>query len=175
MTGRALFLDRDGVLNVDKGYVHKLCDLQVYCDAAVLATLPALGFRLVVVTNQSGIGRGFFTIEDVERFNDALCGALATRGLMLRPTDFYVCPHTPEAGCDCRKPRPGLLLRAARELGLALSESHMVGDRASDMEAGTRAGATSWLLDRTGRSAGPQVIRTLDELVHRLKKPFKTP
>jgi len=153
---RAVFLDRDGVIVVDHGYVHRVEDL-----AFVPGTVPALqrlqadGWRLVVVTNQSGIARGLYTQADYERFTAAMVAALAAAGVRLDAV--LHCPHLPDAAvtayrlaCGCRKPGPGMLLRAARELNLDLAASVMVGDRVSDVQAGRAAGVDHCVLVRSG-------------------------
>jgi D-glycero-D-manno-heptose 1,7-bisphosphate phosphatase len=143
---RAVFLDRDGVLIADKGYVSRPEDVEILPGVReALLNLQAAGWRLIVVTNQSGIGRGLFTVEDFER--------VTYRMRELIQVEFggiFFCPHIPEDGCDCRKPRPGLLLKAAKEMGIDLAQSVMVGDRLSDVEAGTAAGCSLSLFSFPG-------------------------
>lgn len=142
----ALFLDRDGVINADHGYVHTpeqtqwmpgIFDL---CREAV-----ADGFVLVVVTNQAGIARGYYTEAQFLDYTRWMHAQFAKRGVPLLAT--YYCPHHPTEGkgiylrdCDCRKPKPGMLLRAIEELGLLPSASKLIGDKASDLAAGASAG-----------------------------------
>lgn len=147
MTQRAaLFLDRDGVVIEDRGYVHRMEDVALMpgivelCEAA-----RGLGLAVVVVTNQSGIARGLFDEATYARFTAALRQELASRGAVLDAV--YHCPHHPTEGkppfrgpCGCRKPEPGLFLRAAAELGLDLGRSVMVGDQPTDIDAAWRAG-----------------------------------
>jgi len=143
---KALFLDRDGVINIDTGYVHTPAQTEWVpgifdlCRAAV-----ALEYVLVVVTNQAGIARGYYTEQDFARYCDWLRGQFSERGLHVE--GIYHCPHHPTHGigelrreCDCRKPKPGMILRAASELGLDPSRSAIVGDQPWDLEAGRRAG-----------------------------------
>jgi D-glycero-D-manno-heptose 1,7-bisphosphate phosphatase len=145
---RAVFLDRDGVLNAaivrdgrpyppgDAGEVELLSGVEDAC-----ARLGAAGFELVVVTNQPDVARGTLTLEAVERINDVLLAAL--------PLDeIVVCPHDDADGCECRKPKPGMLVDAAGRRELDLAESFMVGDRWRDVEAGRRAGCRTVLVDR---------------------------
>lgn len=151
---RAVFLDRDGVINIDHGYVHRVADLAfVPGSVQAMKLLQSAGWRLVVVTNQSGIARGLFGAEDYQRFTDHLRRQLAAVGVRLDAV--HHCPHLPDAAvaayrldCDCRKPRPGMLLRAARELLLDLAASVMVGDRLSDVQAGRAAGVGHCVLVR---------------------------
>lgn len=154
---RAVFLDRDGVITVDHGYTHRVEDFALVPGSAQgLARLQRAGWRLVVVTNQSGIARGLYSNDDYERFTAHMRAALAAEGVRL---DAVVhCPHLPDATvaayrlqCDCRKPAPGMLLSAARELSLDVPASAMVGDRLSDVQAGRAAGVARCLLVRSGQ------------------------
>jgi D-glycero-D-manno-heptose 1,7-bisphosphate phosphatase len=143
---RAAFLDRDGVINVDRGYVFRRQDFEFVAGAlGACARLHRLGFVLVVTTNQSGIGRGLYTEDDYRRLTDWMQAQFAAAGAPL--AGVYHCPHHPEArlaeyrfACACRKPAPGMLLAAARDLGLDLSRSILFGDKASDMTAAAAAG-----------------------------------
>ena len=150
---RAAFIDRDGVLNQDLGYVHRWRDFRWLPGAiSALAALQQQGFALVVVTNQSGIGRGMYTEAAVDALHGHMREALREQGVAL--TDICVCPHHPQALlpqyrqlCDCRKPRPRMILRAAREHGLQLAGSRLFGDKPSDIQAGRAAGVgCCWLI-----------------------------
>jgi D-glycero-D-manno-heptose 1,7-bisphosphate phosphatase len=145
---RFVLLDRDGTLNVEKEYLSSVEGLELLPNTvAGLAAIRRLGLGLVVLTNQSGIGRGYFAAETVAAIHRALEAALATGGVKL--DGIYVCPHAPDAGCPCRKPAPGLAEQAARELGFRLEDSFVIGDKPADIELGRRAGATT-ILVRTG-------------------------
>jgi histidinol-phosphate phosphatase family protein len=142
---RFVFLDRDGTLVRDTGYVHRLADYALLPGVVpALRRLAAAGFGLAVVTNQSGIGRGLFTLADYRAFEAHLEADLARQGVPLAGSFF--CPHTPEAGCACRKPAPGLLLRARDVLGATLEASFVVGDALRDAEAAAAAGCRGALL-----------------------------
>ncbi len=144
----AVFLDRDGTLVVEKGYLSHADDLELFEGVPrALARLHAAGYMLVVVSNQSGVGRGFFPLARVYEAMARLRRDLRGKGVELDA--IYFCPHRPEAGCECRKPAPLLLRRAAANLNLALRRSAMVGDKLLDVETGHRAGAAGILL-RTG-------------------------
>lgn len=132
---QAVFLDRDGVLIADTGYIHRVEDVQVLPGVKqALQALKSAGWLLVVVTNQSGIGRGLFHVESYEAVTRHL------RAMLPEIDAVYCCPHAPGGGCACRKPAPGMLLQAAHELGVDLSRSIMLGDKESDVAAGVSAG-----------------------------------
>jgi histidinol-phosphate phosphatase family protein len=148
-------LDRDGTLIADRHYLADPEGVELLPGAAEgLRQLRLLGLGLVVVTNQSGVGRGFFTSTQVERVNQRMCALLAAAGVHL--DGIFVCPHAPEAGCNCRKPQPGLALAASRALGFSLGEAMVIGDRATDIELGRRIGAVTFLLGKSvgGRGQG---------------------
>ena len=165
---RAVFLDRDGVINVDHGYVHKVEDFRfVPGSDDAMRRLQAAGWRLVVVTNQSGLARGLYSKADYDRFTAHLQGQLAAIGVTVDAV--LHCPHLPDATvaayrqlCDCRKPAPGMLLRAARELSLDLAASVIVGDRLSDLQAGRAAGLGRCLLVRSGHPIAAAEARQAD-------------
>jgi D-glycero-D-manno-heptose 1,7-bisphosphate phosphatase len=140
-----VFLDRDGTINRD---VHHLSDpelLELLPGAAVgLRQLCEAGCPLVVVSNQSPIGRGWFDETRLLEIHSRLAEMLDAEGVTI--TGWLWCPHTPDAGCDCRKPAPGMFFRAREELGVILDGSWIVGDRLSDMQAGRQAGARSILV-----------------------------
>jgi D-glycero-D-manno-heptose 1,7-bisphosphate phosphatase len=164
----ALLLDRDGVLNEEVRYLHRPEDVVLIPGAAeAVAQVNRLGFPVVVVTNQAGIGRGLYAEADYRAVEARLAELLAARGAHLDAS--YFCPHHPEHGlgafrvaCECRKPRPGMLLRAARELGLDLSRSVLVGDKRSDLEAGRAAGCRT-ILVRTGYGVETEAALSSDQ------------
>jgi D-glycero-D-manno-heptose 1,7-bisphosphate phosphatase len=143
----AVFLDRDGVLNQDPPhYAHRLDQLELIPRSAdAVRILKQNNFTLIVVSNQSGIARGYYTENDADVFNNALIMKLREAGGDIE--GVYYCPHHPDAiiekykiTCDCRKPRAGMILRAAQEHNIDLSTSYFIGDKISDMEAGKAAG-----------------------------------
>lgn len=134
-----VFLDRDGTLVRDTGYPHRPEDYALLPGAVEGArALAGAGYALAIVTNQSGLGRGRFGPGEFARFQALLAADLAAAGVSLAAT--LVCPHAPDHACACRKPAPGLLLRARDELGADLAASWMVGDGERDLEAARRAG-----------------------------------
>jgi histidinol-phosphate phosphatase family protein len=155
-----VFLDRDGVLNYNRRDYVKSPEELVMLDgsAAAAARLHDAGWPLFLISNQAGIGRGVMTADDLDGITRKLEAALAEAGVVL--SGVYYCVHRPESGCDCRKPRPGLLLRAAREHGLDLARSFFVGDDPRDVAAGRAAGVKT-ILVLTGVS-GSADVATLD-------------
>jgi D-glycero-D-manno-heptose 1,7-bisphosphate phosphatase len=145
---RAVFLDRDGVINrklPGDRYVTAPSEFQLLPGVAeALAIMRELGFLLVVTTNQRGVGRGFMTPEDLDRVHLHMEKELAKHGI--RFDGVYHCPHRRREACSCRKPEPGMLLAAGKELSLDLANSYMAGDSATDIEAGRRAGAHTVLI-----------------------------
>jgi D-glycero-D-manno-heptose 1,7-bisphosphate phosphatase len=150
---RAVFVDRDGTLIAERNYLADPAEVAFTPGApAAVRALRAAGFKVVVVSNQAGIARGLFTAQDVRGVERRIEELLLAEGTGL--DGAYYCPHHPDFGgpCRCRKPEPGMLLDAARDLGLELSRSYMVGDKLIDVEAGRRAGAKG-ILVRTGYGA----------------------
>lgn len=162
---KAVFLDRDGTLVYPGHYPSRPEDLRLYEGIEQpLRILQEAGFLLVVITNQAGIARGYFTEADLTRMHDHLTHELAR--LSVRLDGIYYCPHHPEGAiaelairCDCRKPQPGMVLRAARNLSIDLSSSWFVGDILDDIEAGNRAGCRTILVDLGTESLPAAALR----------------
>ncbi|WP_457602798.1 D-glycero-beta-D-manno-heptose 1,7-bisphosphate 7-phosphatase [Nitratifractor sp.] len=144
---KALFLDRDGVINLDHGYVHT-----VEAFAFVPGILDCIrrmqerGYLPIVVTNQSGIGRGYYSGEDFERVTAAMLEEMHKAGIVIFREQVFFCPHTPQEGCACRKPQPGMLREAIERFGIDPAASVMIGDKTSDIEAAEAAGVGRTLL-----------------------------
>jgi len=152
MSQPAVFLDRDGTINEEMGYINHVSRFRLLPEAGTgIRRLNEAGFKVVVVTNQSGAARGYFPASLVEEMHGHLQDLLAAQGA--RVDAIYTCLHGPDEGCSCRKPQPGLLLQAAEELGLDLSRSYLVGDRYKDMETAARAGVRG-ILVLTGYGLG---------------------
>jgi D-glycero-D-manno-heptose 1,7-bisphosphate phosphatase len=143
---KAVFLDRDGVINVDRGYTYRIEDFE-FIDGVFEACklFAASGYRLIVVTNQSGIGRGLYSEQDFLTLTEWMKGQFRSQGIALDAV--YFCPHHPEQGqgrykqfCECRKPQPGMLLQGIAEFGLEPDRCVMFGDKVSDLEAARAAG-----------------------------------
>ena len=149
---RAVFLDRDGTINVEKNYLYKIADFEFIPGAQdAIKMLKAAGYLVIVVSNQAGIARGYFDESDVEQLHQHMQAELAAYGTSIDA--FYFCPHHPDEGlgaykvqCECRKGKPGMLLQAALEHDLDLQHSFMVGDKLADIVAGERAGCKSILV-----------------------------
>jgi len=152
---RAVFLDRDGTINAEVGYLDSVERLRFLDGApAALGRLHSAAWKVIVVTNQAGVARGYFSEATVRRIHSTMDTLLRSRKGHVDA--YYYCPHHPTEGlgsyrvaCACRKPKPGLLVRASREWGIDLSSSYMVGDKLSDLEAGHSAGC-KLVLVRTG-------------------------
>ena len=176
---KAIFIDKDGTLIEDVPYNVDPA-LIFFTDGAIeaLQTFRQLGFSLIVVSNQSGIARGFFSERDFHHLRAGLDEKLAAHGITL--DGFLYCPHHPEGkvvpynvSCDCRKPQPGMILKAAEEHGIDLSRSWMIGDILNDVEAGNRAGCKTLLLNNGNETewvmsdlrAPTAVVSSFDEAV----------
>jgi len=146
---RAVFLDRDGTLIVEKNYLSRPEDVELFPGAGgALRKLADAGFQLFMVTNQSGIGRGYFTMAEAERVNARVCGDFARNGV--RFEKIYIAPEAPDQPSRGRKPSPQFLFDAQKEFNLDLAESFMVGDKLIDLQCGWNAGVTKSILVRTG-------------------------
>ncbi len=179
----AIFLDRDGTMNEDHGYVHEIDNFQ-FIDGAIEAMqeLKKMGYALVMVTNQSGIARGIFSEDTFMQLTEWMDWSLADRDVDL--DGIYFCPHHPDGvieeyrqQCDCRKPEPGMLLSAQKELNIDMAASYMVGDKIDDMLAGKAAGVGIKVLVRSGKpiteegeKAADWVINSLADLPARIKQ-----
>ena len=151
MKDKFVFLDRDGVLNVDVDYLYRIEDFR-WIDGApeALAYLNKLGYRLVVVTNQSGIARGYYTVADMEKLHEHMQQELQAYGAKIEK--FYYCPHHKEGKlpeytceCNCRKPKPGMLLQAYEDFPVDVEQSFLIGDGKRDVEAAEAAGLRGYL------------------------------
>ena len=156
MSNKAVFLDRDGVINVDHGYVYRKEDFE-FVDGIfeVCRYFQQQGYLLIVVTNQSGIARGMYTEEDFQRLTEWMQDRFREEGIEIAAV--YHCPHHPKFGpvesrnCDCRKPRPGMILQGIADFDVKANESIMIGDKPSDREAAESAHIGETLLIESGR------------------------
>jgi D-glycero-D-manno-heptose 1,7-bisphosphate phosphatase len=147
----AIFLDRDGVLIENRSdYVRDWSQVFFFPEAIqALSNSKLKNYKIVIVTNQSAVGRGIISLEAANEINTRLVRSIHNLGS--RVDAVYLCPHGPNDGCDCRKPRSGLLLQAAKELSLDLKRSWMIGDAWSDIQAGQAAGVRGAIIVKTGR------------------------
>jgi D-glycero-D-manno-heptose 1,7-bisphosphate phosphatase len=152
----AVFLDRDGVINENREDYVKSVDELKFLPGSVqaISRLTTAGFRVIIISNQQGVGRGLIQHDTLEQINDVLHAELASVGSEI--SGIYYCPHLKEENCACRKPKPGLLLQAAKDLGFDVSDSVFVGDSAGDMEAGQAAGCQT-ILVLSGKTLAHQV------------------
>ena len=149
---RAVFLDRDGTLIEDKDYLHRPEDVVIFPGAGeALQKLQQAGFLLIIITNQSGIGRGYFTVEDCERVHEHLAEEFAKSGVQF--TKVYIAPEAPNRPSRGRKPSPQFLFDAREEFGIDLTRSYVVGDKLIDLECGWNAKVRQSILVRTGYGA----------------------
>jgi D-glycero-D-manno-heptose 1,7-bisphosphate phosphatase len=143
---KALFLDRDGIINVDHGYVHKIEDFEFVDGIFELCQFAIVkGYQIFVITNQAGIARGFYDIAMFEKLSQWMVAAFAGHGVAI--AKVYYCPHHPSKGvnefvmpCQCRKPEPGMIMQAQQEFTIDIKESIFIGDKISDMQAADNAG-----------------------------------
>ena len=148
-SSRAVFLDRDGVLISEREYLHRVEDVVFTSGTfAGLKRLAAAGFQLIIVTNQSGVGRGYYTMNDVNKVHDYVLGEFKKHSVSIRK--IYVAPEAPDQPSRARKPSPQFLFDARDEFGIDLANSFIVGDKLIDLECGWNAGLRKSILVRTG-------------------------
>lgn len=165
---KALFLDRDGVVNVEKNYLHKIDDFELMDGIVeVCRSYQEQGYAIIVVTNQSGISRGYYSEEDFRHLSQWMIGHFKELGITI--TRIYHCPHheSIDGTCECRKPEPGMFLKAQREYELDMDHSVMIGDNERDIEAARRAGVgMNFLLsEEASDSKADRIIKSLRELL----------
>lgn len=168
----AVFLDRDGTINVDTGYVHEVDDFQFIENAIeAMQAIKQMGYALIIVTNQAGIARGMYTEDQFMHLTEWMDWSLADRGVDL--DGIYYCPHHPEGTveafrqeCNCRKPAPGMLLDAQKYLKIDMSNSYMVGDKLDDMLAGRAAEVGTTVLVRTGKPVTEEAEAAADIVIN---------
>jgi D-glycero-D-manno-heptose 1,7-bisphosphate phosphatase len=172
---RAIFLDRDGVINEklpEDHYVARPSELRLLPGAVeALQMLYRLGYALIVVTNQRGIARGFMTEEDLSRVHDFLRNILKDKGVFL--DGIYHCPHETFENCPCRKPQPGMILEAVEHFGIDPAGSYMVGDSPSDVEAGRSAGVMTVRISRDSDEEADMVFADLLEFARYMESAQK--
>jgi histidinol-phosphate phosphatase family protein len=166
MGNRAVFLDRDGTIAEDVPYCSQVEDFHILPTVPeAVKLLNENGFKVVVITNQSGIARGYFTEETLAQIHQKMKDELMKHGA--RIDAIYYCPHHPDDGCECRKPKIGLFHKAAKELNIDFHNSYMVGDMQIDIDAGRAAGCKTVLVT-TGPDGGNSVINSPDHIAENL-------
>lgn len=162
---RAVFLDRDGTINADRGFVHKASDFRLLPNAVRgLKRMQELGYRLIIITNQSGIGMGYYTENDYKSLMKEIYARLRRHGVAI--TDDFFCPHDREKNCGCRKPGTLLVKRAAVKHGINLKESVFIGDKTSDILTGKKSGMKT-ILVLTGKAGKDGLHRVKPDFVCR--------
>ena len=149
MAIKTIFLDRDGVVNKEVRYLYKLSDFE-FIDGIFDACLyfQKLGYEIVIVTNQSGITRGYYNENDYQKLTEWMLGQFNDNGINI--LDIFYCPHGPEENCECRKPKPGMLFKAKDKYNINMKESWIIGDSESDIKAANAAGISKTILVRSG-------------------------
>ncbi|QOG11745.1 D-glycero-beta-D-manno-heptose 1,7-bisphosphate 7-phosphatase [Arcobacter sp. FWKO B] len=148
---KAVFIDRDGVINIEKDYVYKIKDFE-FIDGVFEACsyLQKLGYVLIVITNQSGIGRGYYTQNDFETLTYWMLNEFEKNGITI--TKVYHCPHAPKEECRCRKPKTGMIDEAVEELDIDVTKSYLIGDKISDIECAKNAKIKTSIHVKSGHS-----------------------
>jgi len=170
MKNKAVFLDRDGVINKDHAYVYKIEDVE-FIDGIfdVCCQFKQRGYKIIIVTNQSGIGRGYYSEQDFEALTEWMKAQFAANGCVIDAV--YFCPHHPTEAiepylfdCDCRKPKPGMFSKAIRDFELLPSACAMIGDKASDMFAAEAAGVGRKILFKSDQNLSSAESGSADEI-----------
>lgn len=173
---KAVFLDRDGTINVEKHYLYKIEDFE-YLEGALdaLKTLSEMGFKLIIVTNQSGIARGYYSENDFKQLDDWMRKDLLDKGIII--ADSYYCPHLPGGSvkkyakvCECRKPKTGLYWKAAKDYNIDMDNSYAIGDKTRDLSICKESGVKGILLStKLLKNQGYDICSTWEEVVNKIK------
>ena len=149
MTIKTIFLDRDGVINKEVEYLFRISDFE-FIDGIFDACLyfQKLGYKIIIVTNQSGIARGYYYESDYRKLTEWMLGQFKENGINI--LDTFFCPHGPDSLCECRKPKPGMLIDALYRYNISMKDSWMIGDSERDMKAANAAGISNTVLVRSG-------------------------
>lgn len=158
MTIKTIFLDRDGVINKEKNFVFKTSDFE-FIDGVfdACSKFEELGYQIIVITNQSGIARGLFSIKDYKILTKWMMARFKENNISI--LDIFHCPHGPKSTCECRKPKPGMLIQAKQKYNIDMANSWMIGDKETDIEAANLAGIKSTILTRSGHEIDEKISR----------------
>jgi D-glycero-D-manno-heptose 1,7-bisphosphate phosphatase len=171
---KAIFLDRDGIINQDVGYVYKVEEFK-FVDKIFDACrhFDSLGFKLVIITNQSGIFREYYTQDDFLMLNDWMLKQFKNHGINI--LDIFFCPHGPDSNCLCRKPLPGMLLKALKKYNFEIKNSWLIGDKETDIQAANAAGITNTILLKNGHGLNAintnakYIIKSIEDTIEIIK------
>ncbi|MBT4123189.1 MAG: D-glycero-beta-D-manno-heptose 1,7-bisphosphate 7-phosphatase [Candidatus Ruthia sp.] len=149
MDKKVIFLDRDGVINKEVGYLHKIEDFE-FIDGVFDACLDfqSSGYQIIIITNQSGIERGYYNDKDFHAVSDWMLSQFKAHDIDI--LDIFYCPHSPESNCNCRKPKPGMFNQANDKYGIDMQNSWMIGDKEADIQAANSAGISNTVLVKSG-------------------------
>ena len=166
---KVVFLDRDGVINKEVGYLHKVDDFE-FIDGVFVSCLnfQSLGYQMIIVTNQSGIGRGYYDESDFYQLTKWMLAQFKQHGVNI--LDVFFCPHGPESDCDCRKPKPGMFIQANSKYDIDMENSWMIGDKEADIQAANMAGISNTVLVKSGHQINEKtskakfILDSIDQL-----------
>jgi D-glycero-D-manno-heptose 1,7-bisphosphate phosphatase len=149
MSIKTIFLDRDGVINKEVNYLYKIDDLE-FIDGVFEACrlFKNLGYKIIIITNQAGIAKGLYSLRQFEILNKWILKQFEYQGIKIH--DVFLCPHDPQSGCNCRKPKPGMLLEAKNKYDISMGDSWLIGDKETDIEAAVAANIPNTILVRSG-------------------------
>ena len=149
MTIKTIFLDRDGVINKEVGYLFRISDFE-FIEGVFDACLyfHHLGYKIIIISNQSGIARGYYNENDYQKLTEWMLNQFNNNGIKI--LDTFYCPHGPEENCECRKPKPGMFIEAKDKYNIRMKDSWMIGDKETDIKAANLAGITNTILVRSG-------------------------
>ena len=166
MTTKTIFLDRDGVINKEVEYLFRIADFE-FIEGVFDACLyfQQLDYKIIIISNQSGIARGYYNENDYQKVTEWMLGQFNDNGINI--LDIFYCPHSPESTCNCRKPKPGMLIEAKNKYNISMKDSWMIGDKETDIEAANLAGITNTILVRSGHlidESNPNSKFTIDSI-----------
>tara|TARA_B110000003_G_C16613186_1_gene520236 strand:- start:1057 stop:1575 length:519 start_codon:yes stop_codon:yes gene_type:complete len=155
---KAIFLDRDGIINKDVGYLYKISDFE-FTDGIfeVCKYFNQIGYKIIIITNQSGIHRKYFTLSDFQVLSNWLLEQFKEKNINI--LDIFFCPHGPNTNCNCRKPKPGMILEASVKYNIDLKNSWMIGDKEKDIEAANNAGIKKTILIQSSYTSGEKTSK----------------